>query len=67
MEVVKETERKDFSSIIHLNENWELNHWCEEFNLRAEELKEIVKRVGPKIEDIRAFLVKRNMNRESSY
>ena len=53
--------------IIHLNESWELNHWCEELNLRAEELKEIVKKVGTGLIDIRAYLAKRNMNREAPF
>ncbi|MBA2405640.1 MAG: DUF3606 domain-containing protein [Bdellovibrionales bacterium] len=53
--------------VVHLNESWELNHWCEEFNLRAEELREIVKKVGPEISDIREYLAHRNMNRESPY
>lgn len=44
---------------IHLNGNWELNRWCEELNLRAEELKEIVKKVGPRFKDIKAYITKR--------
>jgi hypothetical protein len=39
--------------------SWEMNFWCEEFNLRAEELKEIIKNVGPEINNIRMFLAKR--------
>ena len=67
MEVVNETAKRFLPTTIHLNESWELNHWCEELNLRAEELKEIVRKVGPKIDDVRDFLVKRNMNREANY
>lgn len=67
MEVERETIKRSLPSMIHLNESWELNHWCEELNLRAEELKEIVKKVGPQLEDIRDFLVKRNMTRESTF
>ncbi len=40
-------------------ENWILYHWCEELNLRAEELKEIIKKVGPNIEAIREDLGKK--------
>lgn len=53
--------------IVHVKESWELNHWCEELNLRAEELKEIVKRVGPDIHDIREYLAKRNIGREETF
>ncbi len=52
---------------IHLNESWEINHWCEVFNLRADELKEIVRRVGPEIEDVRRYLGERNLSRESKF
>lgn len=53
--------------VVHLNESWELNHWCEELNLRAEELREIVKKVGPDINDIREYLAKRNIGREETF
>ncbi len=49
-----ETEKK-----IDVKESWDVNFWCEEFNLRAEELKEIVKNVGPKVHDIRVHLAKK--------
>ena len=67
MEVVHETAKRFLPTIIHLNESWELNHWCEELNLRAEELKEIVKKVGPQLEDIRGYLARRNLRRESPF
>lgn len=44
---------------IDVKEPWDINFWCEEFNLRAEELKEIVKLVGPKVHDVRVHLAKR--------
>ena len=53
--------------VVHLNESWEINHWCEELNLRVEELREIIKKVGPDIHDIRAYLVKRNIGREETF
>ena len=43
----------------HLITNWELNRLCEEFNLRAEELRGIVKKVGYRVENIRKFLAKK--------
>ncbi len=52
---------------IHLNESWEINHWCEVFNLRADELKEIVRQVGPEIEDVRRYLADRSLTRESNF
>lgn len=44
---------------IDVHQSWNLNFWCEEFNLRADELKEIVRRVGPEISEIRLYLAKR--------
>ncbi|MFL5786089.1 MAG: DUF3606 domain-containing protein [Bacteriovoracaceae bacterium] len=54
MEMSVETENK-----IDLKEPWDLNFWCEELNLRAEELKEIIRLVGPKVLDVRIYLAKR--------
>lgn len=44
---------------IDIKESWDVNHWCEEFNLRAEELKEIVRMVGPFVADVRMYLGKK--------
>ena len=46
---------------IDVKESWDVNFWCEELNLRAEELKEIVKMVGPEIHDVRVHLAKKLM------
>lgn len=54
-----ETSKRPLGSMIHLKGNWELNRWCEELNLRAEELKEIVRKVGPMFEDIKAYIAKK--------
>lgn len=44
---------------IDLKQSWDVNYWCEEFNLRAEELKEIVSKVGPAVHDVRDHLAKK--------
>lgn len=44
---------------INLKESWDVNFWCDELNLKAEELKEIVKNVGPVVHDVRLYLAKR--------
>lgn len=44
---------------IDLRESWDVNFWCEELNLRAEELKEIVKLVGPQVHEVRVHLAKK--------
>lgn len=44
---------------INIKESWDINYWCEEFNLRAEELKEIVKEVGPSVHEVRLHLAKK--------
>lgn len=59
--------KKSAPSFVRLNESWELNHWCEEFNLRADELRAIVKEVGPEVNDIRDYLVRRNIGREHTF
>lgn len=45
--------------LIDVKEVLEVNFWCEELNLRAEELTEIVSEVGPSVFDVRLFLAKR--------
>lgn len=44
---------------INVKESWDVNFWCDELNLKAEELKEIVKKVGPKVHDVRLHIAKR--------
>lgn len=44
---------------INVKESWDVNFWCDELNLKAEELKEIVKMVGPKVHDVRMHIAKR--------
>lgn len=44
------------NSLINVNRSWDVNFWCEELNLRAEELKEIVKLVGPSVHEIRRHI-----------
>jgi hypothetical protein len=58
-EVNMETSALETENKIDLKEPWDLNFWCEELNLRAEELKEIVRLVGPKVHDVRTYLAKR--------
>ena len=49
---------KDESS-INMSKSKDVTFWCEELNLRAEDLKEIVKKVGPSIHEVRVFLAKK--------
>lgn len=37
----------------------DLHFWCDELNVRAEELKEIVGKVGPSLHDVRLYLSKK--------
>jgi hypothetical protein len=50
---------KSDEKLINIKEAWDINYWCDELNLKAEELKEIVKEVGPKPHDVRMFIAKR--------
>ena len=43
---------------IDIKESWDLNYWCEELNLRAEDLMEIVREVGPSAHEVRLYLTK---------
>lgn len=44
---------------IDIKESWDINFWCEELNLRSEELKEIVNKVGPAVHDVRLHIAKK--------
>lgn len=44
---------------INVMEAWDVMYWCEELNLKAEELKEIVRQVGPGVHDVRLHLAKK--------
>lgn len=44
---------------IDIRENWDINYWCDELNLKAEELREIIKEVGPGVHDVRLHLAKK--------
>ncbi len=52
---------------INLEEEASLSFWCEELSLRAEELKEIVKKVGPKVQDVREYLAKKFLDSWPAY
>ena len=56
-----------FHTHVNLTENGEFNSWCEELNVRADELKEIVQLVGSNIHAVRDYLAKRCMKNESPY
>lgn len=36
----------------------DIGYWCEELNVRAEELAEIIKKVGPSVHEVRVYLAK---------
>ncbi len=43
---------------INVKESWDVNFWCDEFNVKAEELKEIVRQVGPSVHEVRLHIAK---------
>lgn len=45
--------------LINIKESWDVNYWCDELNLRADELSEIVKEVGPVPHDVRLYITKK--------
>lgn len=54
-----ELTRTENENKIDVRESWDVNFWCEELNLRAEELKEIVQAVGPQVHDVRLHIAKK--------
>lgn len=44
---------------INIKEAFDVHFWCEELNLKSEELMDIVKQVGPLVHDVRLYLAKR--------
>ncbi len=40
-------------------ESMDISYWCEELNLKAEDLREIIRIVGPAVHDVRLYLAKR--------
>jgi hypothetical protein len=44
---------------INVSEVKELNYWCEELNLRAEDLKDIIIKVGPAVHDVKLYMAKK--------
>ncbi len=53
--------RNENDEEIDVRESWDINFWCEELNLRAEELKEIVQKVGPQVHSVRLHIAKKLM------
>lgn len=53
--------QSDDQQIAHIDvkEQPNLYYWCDELNLKAEELKDIVKQVGPLVHDVRLHMAKR--------
>lgn len=45
--------------LINVKESIDLNFWCDELNLKTDELMDIVKEVGPVVHDVRLFIAKR--------
>lgn len=53
-----ESNFEETSNEIDIKHAWDVNFWCDELNLRADDLKEIVKQVGPAVHDVRVHLAK---------
>lgn len=56
---VKGQSRSKEEKTIDIRESFDVNFWCEEFNLEARELMDIVKQVGPLVHDVRLHLAKK--------
>lgn len=44
---------------INLRENNDVNYWCDELHLKADDLRKIVHEVGPDVHDVRLYLAKK--------
>lgn len=52
--------RSNMSDVkINVKEILDLNFWTEELNLKADDLKDIIREVGPKVHDVRVYLAKK--------
>lgn len=70
MQIEQQTMNPQFhhgNHLIDLSEGWEINHWCEELNLRSEELTEIIRRVGANLDAVRGDLAHRSLQSEKSF
>jgi hypothetical protein len=47
------------SKTINVKETLEISYWCDELNLKAEELMDIITQVGPVVHDVRLYLAKK--------
>ena len=41
---------------INVNQQWELNYWCNKFNVTESQLKQAVKAVGVMVKDVKKHL-----------
>lgn len=57
----KRKNRTSNERIINVKESWDINFWCDELNLKAEELRDIIKQVGPSLHDVRLFIAKKHI------
>lgn len=54
---MKEMNTNDAKPVfIDIKKSWDLNHWCQELNLRSDELIRIIRRVGPSLSEIKRFI-----------
>lgn len=44
---------------IHFHQYYERREWCKKFGINTVRLYEAVKAVGPKIKDVKAWLIKK--------
>lgn len=51
-------EEKSSEQFINVKELWDINFWCDELNLKAEELTEIISEVGPEVHQVRMHLAR---------
>jgi hypothetical protein len=59
-DTIKHPKKRDGMK-IDIKESWDINYCCEELNLRADELKAIVVKVGPAVQDVRLHLAKKQL------
>lgn len=57
------TFEKSSELIINVKEVWDLHFWCDELNLKAEELKDIIREVGPEVHSVRVHMAKNLLNK----
>lgn len=52
---------------ININQSWEIEYWSKELRIPSKKLIELVEKVGPLVENVKAELAREKRRSQSSY